>query len=133
MALQTYLGRRPDPNREAIELVRARARPDDEILVAYEDIPFMFYTDNRIRGGMPAFRVQDRSAPPPRFLVARPGVPFGVWPAFVEEVARYRWERLPTEAPAVYNGNNPDPGAQSSWSRTDLPRIVVAQRIGDAP
>jgi hypothetical protein len=133
IGLQAYLGRRPDPNREAIELVRARARPDDEILVAYEDIPFMFYTDNLIRGGIPAFRVQDRSAPPPRFLVARPGVPWGLWPAFVEEVQRYRWERLPTKAPAVFNGNNPDPGAQSFWSLTDLPKIIVAERVGDAP
>ncbi len=133
IALRAIFGRRLDPNREAIDLVKARARPEDEILVTYEDIPFMFYTDNRIRGGIPAFRVLDPLAPPPRFLVARPGVPFTQWPVFVGEIERYRWERLPSEAPASYWGNNPDPVAQWFWSRNDLPKIVVAERIGDAP
>jgi hypothetical protein len=133
IALETILGHRPDPNREAIEIVKARARPSDEILVTYEDIPFMFYTDNPIRGGIPAFRVQDRSAAPPRFLVARPGVALVAWPVFVEESQRFRWEQLPTRTPSLYWGNNPDPVAQSFWSLTDLPTIVVAERVGDAP
>ena len=42
------------------------------ILVSYEDIPFMFYTDARIRGGVAAFRAEDQ--PPPRFLVIRRSV-----------------------------------------------------------
>jgi hypothetical protein len=133
LALETVFGHRPDPNREAIALVKSRARPGDEIVVAYEDIPFMFYTDNLVRGGIPAFRVRDESAPPPRFFVARPGVPFGQGPIFLEELDRYRWELLPTQAPALYWGNNPDPVAQSFWLYTDLPKIIVGQRVGDEP
>ena len=133
IASRTIFGHRPDPNREAIELVKAQARPEDEILVAYEDVPFLFYTDNPIRGGISAFRVQDPSAPPPRFFVARPGVPLGQSPEFFGEIDRYRWETLPTQTPALYWGNNPDPVAQSFWFYSDLPKIVVAKRIEDAP
>jgi hypothetical protein len=133
IALTTIFDDRPDPNREAIELVKAKAGPDDEILVAYEDVPFFFYTDNPIRGGIAGFRVQDDSARPPRFFVARPGVPLGQSPAFLEEIDRYRWQAFPTRTPALYWGNNPDPVAQSFWFYSDLPKLVVAERIGDAP
>jgi hypothetical protein len=133
LALGDIFGGRPDPNREAIELVEARAHPGDEILVAYEDVPFVFYTDYLIRGGIPAFRVRDPSAPPPRFFVARPGVPFGQSPVFLEEVERYRWDVIPTQTPALYWGNNPDPVAQSFWLYDDLPRIVVGERVADGP
>jgi hypothetical protein len=128
IALTTIFGHRPDPNREAIELVKTRAKPDDEVLVAYEDVPFFFYTDNPIRGGIAAFRIQDASAPPPRFFVARPGVPFGQSAEFLAELDRYQWETLPTRTPALYWGNNPDPVAQSFWFYSDLPKILVGER-----
>jgi hypothetical protein len=131
VALTTIFGERPDPNREAIELVKSRARPEDEILVAYEDVPFLFYTAHRIRGGISAFRVQDPSAPPPRFFVARPGVPLGQSSEFLAELDRYRWNLLPTRTPALYWGNNPDPVAQSFWFLSDLPKIVVGERVDD--
>jgi hypothetical protein len=133
IALTTIFGHRPDPNREAIELIKARARPGDEILVAYEDLPFFFYTDNPIRGGISAFRIRDESAPPPRFFVARPGVPFGQSTEFLSELDRIRWETLPTRTPSLYWGNNPDPVAQSFWFYSDLPKILVGERVDVAP
>jgi hypothetical protein len=126
-ALETVLGTRPDPNREAIELVMARARPGDEVLVNYEDIPFMFYTDLAVRGGIPAFRVTDRSGPPPRFLVLRPNTHFVHWPVFEAEVRRARWLQFPTSTRSVFWGNNPDPTAQGH--APDLPIIIVAERL----
>jgi hypothetical protein len=133
IAWRAVFEERLDPNREAIEIVKARAKPEDEILVTYEDIPFMFYTDNRIRGGIPAFRVLDPTPPPPRFLVARPSVLLVDQAVFLEASRRSEWRRLPTKAPDVSAGNNPDPRAQWYWLRSDLPKIVVAERIGSAP
>jgi len=65
---------RPDPNRLVIDAIAPALRPGDEILVNYEDVPFMFYTTARVRGGVAAFRVEDHEAPPPRFLVIRRSV-----------------------------------------------------------
>jgi hypothetical protein len=99
---------RADPNQLTIEWVRSRLRPGDEILVNYEDLPFVFYTDARVRGGIAAFRAEDRSGPP-RFLVLRRSVSFVHWPVFLRQFARYPWRLVATGAPDVPFGNNPDP------------------------
>lgn len=74
--LREMSGELPDPGGEVIRAVAARLDPGDEILVNYEDRPFMFYTGARVRGGIPAFRVNDPSSPPPRFFVFRSTVSF---------------------------------------------------------
>jgi len=132
-----------DPNRTVIEWIKTRAHPDDEILVNYEDIPFMFYTDNPIRGGVPCFRVEDRSAEP-RFLVIRRSVPFLHWSVFKREVGRYgqelspyKWERITLNAPDIPFGNNPEPDSLPLWyfSRNGQapPDLILAERTINAP
>jgi hypothetical protein len=121
-------GERPDPNRDVIEWIAARTHPGDAILVSYEDVPFMFYTDLEVRGGIAAFRALDESAQPPRFAVLRQA-PFLRHEVFREALARGRWrmERVPT--PDAVWGNNPDPVGQY-WN---LPRnpagVQVAERV----
>jgi hypothetical protein len=120
--------RRPDPNRDVIEWIRARTAPGDEILVTYEDVPFLFYTELRVRGGIGAFRVLDERSPPPRFAVLR-RAPFVHPEPFREALERGRWRivRLPT--PDAVWGNNPDPAGQY-WSLTRDPEGVrVAERL----
>lgn len=124
-------GHRIDPNRSIIEMVKSLARPEDEILVNYEDIPFMFYTENPIRGGVPCFRVEDRTAPP-RFLVIRKSVPFLHWPVFIREIKRYTWSRIPVRAPDIPFGNNPDPDTQPAWNPPNLPDVILAERVDNA-
>jgi hypothetical protein len=120
--------RRPDPNRDAIAWVQARSEPGDEILVTYEDAPFIYYTDLRVRGGIAAFRLLDEGAAQPRFAVLRQA-PFLHQPVFRAALSRGRWrmERIPT--PDAIWGNNPDPAGQY-WN---LPRnpagIQAAIRI----
>lgn len=132
-----------DPNRTVIEWIKAKALPDDEILVNYEDIPFMFYTDNPIRGGVPCFRVEDRSSEP-RFLVIRRSVPFMHWSVYKREIGRYRqelsqykWKRIPLTAPDIPFGNNPDPDSLPIWylSRNGqvLPDLILAERTINTP
>jgi hypothetical protein len=102
--------RRPDPNRDVIEWVKARAQPGDEVLVTYEDVPFIYYTDLKIRGGIPAFRLDDKT--PPRFAVLRaaPCIYVAQFDEAYERLAagyQWEWERVPT-TDALW-GNNPDP------------------------
>ncbi len=119
---------RPDPNRDVIEWIRARTEPGDEILVTYEDAPFVYYTELRVRGGIAAFRVLDDGGAPPRFAVLRQA-PFVHQPVFRAALSRGRWrmERIPT--PDAVWGNNPDPAGQY-WN---LPRnsagVQVAIRL----
>jgi len=124
-----------DPNRAVIEFIKSKARPDDEILVNYEDIPFMFYTPNPIRGGIPCFRVEDRSSTP-RFLVIRGSVPFLDWPVFIREANRYKWEQIPLIAPDIPWGNNPDPDSQPAWlllyDGQVSPNLILAKNMGYA-
>lgn len=119
---------RPDPNRIAIDAIAARLRPNDEILVTYEDIPFMFYTDARIRGGIAAFRVEDYQAAPPRFLVVRRSFASVHWPVFERSAARSRWSEIKTGAPDVPWGNFIDPMA---WPVASTgAELTVVERVG---
>jgi 4-amino-4-deoxy-L-arabinose transferase-like glycosyltransferase len=121
--------RRPDPNRDVIEWVRAHTAPGDEILVTYEDVPFLFYTELRVRGGIAAFRVLDETAEPPRIAVLR-AAPFLHREPFREALARQRWrfERVPT--PDAVWGNNPDPAGQYWNLPRDPAGVRVAERVG---
>lgn len=118
----------PDPNRELIEYVRERLRPDDELLVSYEDIPFMFYTNARIRGGIPGFRVRDRTAPFPRMVVLRPSAyQMAHIPMIRSEMARYRWRETPLVADSTW-GNIPDPALRPRLLERSRPRVRLAIR-----
>jgi hypothetical protein len=119
---------RPDPNRDVIEWIRARSEPGDAILVTYEDVPFLFYTDLEVRGGIAAFRVLDEQAKPPRFAVLRQA-PFLHREVFREALARGRWrmERVPT--PDAVWGNNPDPVGQYFNLRRDPAGVQVGERV----
>jgi hypothetical protein len=121
--------RRPDPNRDVIEWIRARTAPGDEILVSYEDVPFLFYTQLRVRGGIAAFRVLDESAPPPRFAVLR-RAPFLHHEVFREALERGAWRTLHVPTPDAVWGNNPDPAGQYWNLPRDPAGVRVAERVG---
>jgi hypothetical protein len=122
-------GQAPDPNRAVIELLRPRLEPGDEVLVSYEDAPFMFYTDARVRGGIPTFRVEDRSAPPPRFAVVRRSALFLPWNVYRRELDRWRWTELPAGVPDVPFGNSPDPNHRFYPLGPRHPHLLVLERV----
>jgi 4-amino-4-deoxy-L-arabinose transferase-like glycosyltransferase len=97
-----------DPNRDVVEHLRPLLRPGDAVLINYEDIPLMYYTDAEIRGGIPAFRVEDHAAPQPRFVVIRPQLADQLQP-FYRELERFTWRRVPVKFDAWPWGNIPDP------------------------
>jgi hypothetical protein len=118
---------RPDPNRMIVQALAPRLRPGDEILVNYEDIPLMFYTDATVRGGVAAFRAEDDRSSPPRFAVIRHSVPFVHWDVFKREYARYSWNPIAKGIVDVPYGNNPDPDMYYDvWIRQG--DVLVAER-----
>jgi hypothetical protein len=128
IALHEVFTPRPDPNRAVIEWIAPRLQDGNEVLVNYEDVPFLFYTHARIRGGIAAFLVEDRSAPPPRFAVLRGSVQFTHWPVFLREMERSTWKPAPTGAPNVRFGNCPDPWFLPQEAAQD--EVFVAERAG---
>jgi len=127
-------GRAPDPNRAVIDALAPRLGPDDELLVTYEDIPFMFYTGHRVRGGISAFRAEDHRGVPPSFAVVRRSVLALHWKVFRRELQRYSWKEIPVEAPDVPFGNSPDPNHRFFPRPEEHPDVVVLERIsGEDP
>jgi hypothetical protein len=117
-----------DPNRIVVEWLKRNAVRTDEILINYEDIPLMFYLPNPIRGGIAAFRAEDDARTPARFVILR-GVSFAHWPVYRRVVQRYRWTQIPTKAPDIPWGNNPDPSAQAQDPALAQP-LLIARREG---
>jgi hypothetical protein len=124
-------GHQPDPNRLVIEWLQKNAAPTDEILINYEDKPLMFYLPNPIRGGISAFRVEDDSNTPPRFVVLRRSVTFVNWPIYIREVQRYQWSSVPVNAPDLPWGNNPDPMSLHLYEDlSNTPDLIMGRRVG---
>ena len=117
-----------DPNQLVVEWLRANALPTDEILINYEDLPLMYYLPNPIRGGIAAFRAEDNSRTPPRFIVLRRSVPFVHWPVFQREMDRYQWDAAALKAPDLVWGNNPDPFGQLQDPDTARDLFIARRR-----
>jgi len=119
-----------DPNRAAVEYLRDRLAPGDEILCNYEDIPLMFYLPNPVRGGIGCFRVEDRTEAP-RFAVIRKSSRIGHSGIYRRELKRYRWRSHESDGPDIPWGNNPDPSVHYSlFTPHELRPLVVYERIG---
>jgi hypothetical protein len=127
--LSEVFDHRPDPNRIVVEWLRRNAAPADEILINYEDLPLEFYLPNPIRGGVAAFRAEDDSQAPPRFVILRHAVDFVHWPVFEREIARYQWAPVALQAPDVKCGNNPDPLGEQV-DPAEAHDLYMARRIG---
>ena len=123
---------RPDPNRLTVEALSRIASPKDEILTNYEDIPLMFYTDYRIRGGIPCFRVEDTNGVPPRFLVYRRSVADVHVAVFNREIMRYRWGLIHSGIPDIPWGNIPEPEFRVGINASSAPEILFAENLGPA-
>jgi hypothetical protein len=124
-------GSRPDPNRMTVEWLRQNAAPSDEILINYEDLPLAFYLPNPIRGGIPAFRAEDDSKSPPRFVVMRRSVEFVHKPVFEREIGRYQWAEAPVKIPDIIWGNNPDPMMWDNYPG-EMTYLYLARRVDGA-
>ncbi len=127
IAASEIFAHRADPNRIVVDWLKQNSVPTDEILINYEDVPLMFYLPNPIRGGIAAFRAEDDGKTPPRFLVIRRSVGFVHWPVFQRVCQRYHWIEVPTNAPDITWGNNPDPMGEAQDPKRANP-LLIARR-----
>jgi Dolichyl-phosphate-mannose-protein mannosyltransferase len=131
MLASEIFGSRPDPNRLTVEWLQRNSAPSDEILINYEDLPLEFYLPNPIRGGIPAFRAEDDTRIPPRFVVLRRSADFVHKPVFERELARYQWAEQPVKIPDLIWGNNPDPMMWEQYP-DEMTYLYLARRV-DGP
>lgn len=118
----------PDPNRDVINVLGPMLRPGDEVLINYEDLPLLFHTDAIVRGGLARFRSDDRSAPPPRFLIIRPNI-VSALPPIREFASRHTWRPIETGVPSLPFGNIPDPlSHRMRWPLNRLHAIALFER-----
>lgn len=126
-------GDAPDPNRDVIRFLEPRLAPGDEILVNFEDTPWMFYTDARVRGGTTCFRVEDWDTPP-RFVIIRRSVQIIYSEPYNRTLRRlmqrYRMQPLEVDTPDMPYGNYPGPADHYSRFVDIGPRIVVLENLG---
>ena len=61
-------------------------------------------------------------------MVARQSVPFVHWQVFQRVADRYRWKTIPTQAPDIMWGNNPDPMGRFADPARAKP-LVFAERV----
>jgi hypothetical protein len=125
---KSLFGHPSDPNKPVIEWLAQNTKPDDQILINYEDIPLMFYLPNPIRGGISAFRVEDDAKRPPDFVVLRHSVDFVHWPVYLREIDRYQWEAASLRVPDIVCGNCPDPVERYNFA--EAKSIFIARRVG---
>ena len=119
----------PDPNRDVIKRLAPKLKPGDEVLVNYEDVPFMFYTDATVRGGMCAFRTEASDDGHLRFAVIRPNLVIG-HAALVREIERHDWRPWYEDVPAHSWGNIPDPRHHRFQRKGTPPSVIVLEAKG---
>jgi len=119
----------PDPNRDVIEVLASRIQAGDEVLVNYEDVPFMFYTDATVRGGMCAFRTEAPDNGRLRFAVIRPNLRIG-HAALMRELARHRWRPIYERILALRWGHVPDPRFHRFQRYEAPPDTIILEALG---
>ncbi len=118
----------PDPNRILITALAERLAPGDEVLTNLEDYPVMFYTDARVRGGIPGFRIEAADGVAPRFAILWPSSTVSPIGPFVAATRRHRWREVPVEAPDIPGSNIPDPAFRPLLRETPAGSIVFLER-----
>ncbi|MBL9123391.1 MAG: glycosyltransferase family 39 protein [Planctomycetaceae bacterium] len=119
---EIYAGTIPDPTRELLAAVERLAPPDEELLTNGDDIPWMFYTDRRIRGGILAFRV---NAPLTgrMVLIARRGAEVAPPWLIQNAVGQLEWTEAAETIVECRRPNCPDPFVNYLQNRES--RLVV--------
>jgi hypothetical protein len=118
-----------DPNRSAVEFLRQRLEPGDEILCNYEDIPLMFYLKHKVRGGFACFRVTD--AGNVRFAVYRKSVALCHPAVYLREMQKSRWRPFVLDGIDIRWGNFPDPRAHYALLAGGSSPLVILERVTD--
>jgi hypothetical protein len=117
-----------DPNRATVEFLRQRLKPGEEVLCNYEDIPLIFYLQNRVRGGISCFRVTDEGNV--RFaVIRRSAAGLTHVPIYMRELRKSLWQAYALNAPDITWGNFPDPESHYALLSYGAPPLTILERV----
>jgi hypothetical protein len=114
------------PNEGLVEFMRANARPGQTVAVNYEDLPLMFYTQQRVLGGL-GLHGLDRDSQPD-WIVDRQYGPYRDLLAGLVSGGTY--ERIEIPYPDIRWENRPEPGEHHYLTVQDEDSVVLYRRLG---
>ncbi len=119
----------PDPNRAAVDYLKARLSPEDEVICNYEDTPLIFYLRNPIRGGITCFRLTDARTAPRFAILKMSALSITHRAIYARALSKSEWVPHSLGVPDIPWGNNPDPISQYTLMRIAAPPLHVYERI----
>jgi len=115
------------PNEGLVAYLSAHAQPGQTLLVNYEDLPLMFYTDLRVRGGLSGHGLDDTAQLD--WVVDRRHGPYRDRLAAVLEAGSY--ERIEIPYPDIRWENRPAPGAHHYLTIQGEENVILYGRRED--
>lgn len=115
------------PNEGLIGYLSEHAKPGQTLLVNYEDLPLMFYTDLRVLGGLSGHGLSDGAQPD--WVVDRKHGPYRDQLAAVVGAGSY--ERIEILYPDIRWENRPEPGGHHYLTVQGEENVVLYGRWED--
>jgi len=115
------------PNEGLTGYLSAHAKPGQTLLVNYEDLPLVFYTDLHVLGGLSGHGLSDGTQPD--WVVDRQHGPYRDQLAAVVEAGSY--ERIEIPYPDIRWENRPEPGGHQYLTVQGEENVVLYRRWED--
>jgi hypothetical protein len=114
------------PNEGLVGFMRENAEPGQTVAVNYEDLPLMFYTPQRVLGGMGLHNLGRDSQPD--WVIDRQYGPYRDLLAAIVSGGMY--ERIEIPYPDIRWENRPEPGEHHYLTVRDEEPVVLYKRLG---
>jgi len=119
----SYVG----PNEGLLAYLSAHAKPGQTVVVNYEDLPLMFYTELRVLGGLSGHGLT--SSLQPDWVISRKYGPYRDRLAAI--VAQGSYERIEIPYPDIRWENRPEPGEHHYLTAQGEDNVILYRRRGD--
>jgi hypothetical protein len=114
------------PNEGLVGFLAANAQPGQTVAVNYEDLPLMFYTPQRVLGGLGLHGLGKDSRPD--WIIDRQYGPYRDLLATLVSGGTY--ERIEIQYPDIRWENRPEPGEHHYLTVQDEDPVVLYKRLG---
>jgi len=115
------------PNEGLVAYLATHAKPGETVVINYEDLPLMFYTELRVLGGPSGHGLN--SGLRPDWVIDRKYGPYR--DRLAEIVATDRYERIEIPYPDIRWENRPEPGVHHYLTVQDETAVVLYRRRGE--
>jgi len=115
------------PNEGLVTYLAAHATPGQTVLVNYEDLPLMFYTDLRVLGGLSGHGLTEGLQP--HWVLDRKYGPYRETLAAI--IAAGSYQRVEIPYPDIRWENRPEPGQHQYLTVRDEDNVVLYRQQGE--